>query len=94
MIEENMHLVKMSSKSGNGYMNGLTIERLQRKMNGKEEDQSKSCIDLLYLKLSNRPIENDGSAIKNFDAKKAAFRSPGKSHEGSPKQQRFINSPS
>ena len=32
IIEENMHLVKMSSKSGNCFSNGLTIQQLQHRL--------------------------------------------------------------
>lgn len=56
MVEENMHLVKMSSKSGQSYINGLTIEHLKRRMkNAKDKGgQGGSSIDLLCLKLSQK----------------------------------------
>ena len=36
IVEENMHLVRMSSKSGNGLMNtGVTIQKFSNRINNK-----------------------------------------------------------
>ena len=56
MLEENLHLVKMSSKQGKGYQEGTTIHNIQSRMKGQGKDNSDlSAIDLLSLKINNKP---------------------------------------
>jgi len=54
MIEENMHLVKMSSKSGKSFVNGLTISQMQEKIKNETADEAQSSINLLLLKQNGK----------------------------------------
>jgi len=56
MLEENLHLVKMSSKQGQGYQEGVTIHNIQSRMKGPGKDNGDlSTIGLLSLKINNKP---------------------------------------
>ena len=63
IVEENMHLVKMSSKSGNGHVvtSGMTIERYQNRIHSSMVAKGVPVhhnIDILALKRANRPKED------------------------------------
>ena len=61
IVEENMHLVKMASKSGNGQLkSGLTLQKFQNRIHSSMAEKGQRVdhnIDILSLKQSNRPMK-------------------------------------
>ena len=100
IVEENIHLVKMSSKSGNGHTNsGMTLQRFQNRINKSMAAKGihvSNNIDLLSLKRSERPKDGLAATKSNQRSQSPPKRDPmtalSKSY-GSPGSYKNVTSP-